>query len=160
MPGELADLLVQRQIRGVDGVDVAVVRGRPHASVDGLDLLQLVLRELVDDQLPGELLQHRAQGANLGHVLMGQRRHRGALVGNGLDEALFLQPVQGFAQRGARDAELRGQARLHQRLARLETAGDDRLPQSDEQRLTQGLLLDGREIHHRRCLSEGHQVPG
>src|SRR5690606_25935449 len=75
---------------------------------------------------------------DLAHVVRADRRDGRALVGDGLDKALGLQVWRGFTRQRSADIQGPAELPLHQRLAGLEPAVQDCLPNSGSDLLSQG----------------------
>jgi hypothetical protein len=96
--------------------------GLHHVAQD-LDLLG---RGMLRGELGGQPLKLLPHGVKLGHLRVVERGHdqRPAVAGQ---QALRLKPLQGFAHRGAADAETLGQFAFDQPVARAVDALVDRV---------------------------------
>ena len=83
-----------------------------HLVGEGVELLDLLLRDLARRELRGVGLEHRAEHEELVDVLLRPGSHMGPLVRDELDQVLRVEPAQRLADGRAADPELCGQLLL------------------------------------------------
>ena len=111
------------------------------------------------DPCRGQGADHRLQAAqdvgDLLQLLDGQRRHRGAAVGQDLDQPLGRQHLEALAQRRARHPQLLAQQSLVEALPGAQHALDDQVAQPVDHNVVQAPPTDAQVADDRRAHRSG-----
>ena len=144
--------IVKAVVEFVEFANATIVGGPQHALADRFQTPQIAGIALVNDAADGERLKHAAQAVKLDDVLAIQAAHARAAPGNRLDQTFAVEDLNGLAQGGATDAQLRRQFGLDQGLAGAQVAGENCFVQDIDDVLAQRFVLQlaesGERVRH------------